>query len=304
MRCAFVNNMPDGAFEATERQFVELLSAGSGDRIIEVQRYAMNGVPRGESVAARIAKQYAPLESMRVDPPDAVIITGSNPLEQHIRDEPYWGELGELFSWGSAHVRSMLLSCLSAHAALDHFDGIERVRLPAKRTGVFPQNVERGHALARDLEPIIPLPHSRLSDVPTGAIEAAGYQIAVQSESIGWSVATRRIGHSDVVLLQGHPEYDPASLLREYQRDARRYVHHERDDLPRLPWHCVSDEDWGSLERLHQTIIEGPRDPGPFEAYPIEEVGSRAPWSWSSAARQLFTNWVAGVSTRSAEIDA
>ena len=27
--CAFVNNMPDGAFEATERQFVNLLEVGS-----------------------------------------------------------------------------------------------------------------------------------------------------------------------------------------------------------------------------------------------------------------------------------
>ena len=31
-RCALVNNMPDAAFGATERQFVGLLDAGSGAR--------------------------------------------------------------------------------------------------------------------------------------------------------------------------------------------------------------------------------------------------------------------------------
>ena len=46
-RCAFVNNMPDGAFEATERQFLDLLDAGSGCETIEVSRHTMAGVPRG-----------------------------------------------------------------------------------------------------------------------------------------------------------------------------------------------------------------------------------------------------------------
>jgi homoserine O-succinyltransferase/O-acetyltransferase len=304
LRCAFVNNMPDGAFEATERQFMDLLAAGSGDRAIEVQRYAMSGVPRGAAVAARIGEQYAPLAALRENPPDAVIVTGSNPLEQRIRDEPYWGEMEDLFSWGAEHVPSMLFSCLSAHAALDHFDRIERVRLPSKRTGVFPQQVEGDQGLSAGLEPVILLPHSRLSDVPTAAMVEAGYDIVVQSDAIGWSVASKRIQQSDVVLLQGHPEYDPASLLREYHRDARRYVQRERAERPCLPWHCVSAEDWVSLQRLHEAITEGLPDPRPFEAYPFEEVGARAPWSWSAAAQQLFTNWLTRVATRSAHTDA
>ena len=53
--CAFVNNMPDAAFDATERQFLELLDAGSCPVRVDVRRYAMAGVPRGEGTAARIA---------------------------------------------------------------------------------------------------------------------------------------------------------------------------------------------------------------------------------------------------------
>ena len=41
--CAFVNNMPDGAFDATERQFLDLLETGSGSEVIAVRRYALSG---------------------------------------------------------------------------------------------------------------------------------------------------------------------------------------------------------------------------------------------------------------------
>ena len=54
LRCAFVNRLPHAAFDATERQFCDLLDAGSSEHIIEVHRYAMDTVPRGDVTAARI----------------------------------------------------------------------------------------------------------------------------------------------------------------------------------------------------------------------------------------------------------
>ena len=83
--CAFVNNMPDGAFDATERQFLDLLDAGSGGEVVEVRRYTMPGVPRGERTAARIAEEYLPFETVREGPPDLLIVTGSNPLAPRSR---------------------------------------------------------------------------------------------------------------------------------------------------------------------------------------------------------------------------
>jgi homoserine O-succinyltransferase len=296
--------MPDGAFEATEQQFLDLLNWGSGSEEVEVRLCALAGVPRGERTTARIAEQYSSLAALRADPPDLLIVTGSNPLQAQIRDEPYWADLRDLLSWGSRHVPSMVLSCLSAHAALAHFDGIERVRLPAKCTGVFAQDVAGDHPLVAGIEPTIVLPHSRLSEVPRDALVGAGYRVVVQSDAIGWSVATRTIDRSHVVLLQGHPEYQPPSLLREYHRDARRYVQHERDDLPCLPFHCVAPEDWGALEDLHRTIIGGRREVALLNSYPFDEVGSRAPWSWSTMARRLFANVLAGVTRGSAHFDA
>src|ERR1700749_2006245 len=88
--CALVNNMPDAAFGATERQFVGLLDAGSGCETVAMTRYAMAGVPRGERIAARIAAEYRPIDDIMSDPPDLLVVTGSNPLQARIEAEPYW----------------------------------------------------------------------------------------------------------------------------------------------------------------------------------------------------------------------
>jgi homoserine O-succinyltransferase len=293
--CAIVNNMPDGAFDATERQYLGLLEAGAGDDVLEVRRYTVDGVPRGERTAARIASEYLPLDALYAQVPDLLIVTGSNPIEQSIYDEPYWDDLEELLLWGRDHVRSTLLSCLSAHAALTIFDDVDRERLASKCTGVFSQAVESGHPLVAGIDREIVLPHSRQNTSPRQAVEDAGYRVLVHSTAVGWGIAVRETDGRELVLVQGHPEYDPTSLLREYRRDAERYVNHERDDLPVLPLHCVAPDDWESLEDLHRALITDRRDSNLFESYPFDDVGARAPWPWRSMATQFYANWLASV---------
>jgi homoserine O-succinyltransferase len=297
--CVLVNNMPDTAFEDTEEQYLGLLDAASGGGSITVRRSTMEGVPRGERAAARIATEYLPLAQLRRDPPDVLIVTGSNPLEARIEDEPYWGELADLLAWATVRVPTMLLSCLAAHAALVVFDGLERQRLSAKCTGVFPQIAEPGHPLAAGLVPPIVLPHSRLNTVEAAEVRGAGYELALHSDAVGWSVATKKVEHSQVVLVQGHPEYGPPSLLREYLRDLRRYVQHERDELPRLPRECVGPDDWGALVDVQRRVTGGERDPALLDAFDFDRAGARAPWPWRTMAISLYENWLAGVPKRS-----
>src|ERR1700677_5035230 len=128
VRCALVNNMPDAAFGATERQFVGLLDAGSGCETVVLTRYTMAGVPRGERIRARIAAEYRPLEDIASDPPDLLVVTGSNPTESRIESEPYWSDLCGLLRWGSEDVAAIVLSWLSAHAALAVLGRLRRPR--------------------------------------------------------------------------------------------------------------------------------------------------------------------------------
>jgi homoserine O-succinyltransferase/O-acetyltransferase len=305
--CALVNNMPDAAFYATERQFVGLLDAGSGCETVALTRHTMAGVPRGERIRAHIAAQYRPLEDIMSEPPDLLVVTGSNPIEPRIEDEPYWSDLCGLLQWGSQNVPAMVLSCLSAHAALAVFDGIERTTLPVKCTGVFAQEADPTHPLTAGLsdsdgpldQPLV-LPHSRLNAVPAEAVASAGYAVVLQSDEVGWSVVTKTVGRSEVVLVQAHPEYDPSSLVREYARDVRRYVTHERDEFPCLPKDCVAGQDWHRLRLLHKRVVGGDRDPALVADFPFDEVSAHAPWPWRGAALHLYANLLGTVAERSA----
>jgi homoserine O-succinyltransferase/O-acetyltransferase len=298
--CALVNNMPDSAFCATERQFVGLLDAGSGCETVAVTRYAMAGVPRGEQIQARIAAEYRSLEDITSDPPDLLVVTGSNPIESRIEDEPYWSDLHGLLKWGSENVQAMVLSCLSAHAALAVFDGVERTTLPVKCSGVFAQEANPTHPLAAGFYGSVVLPHSRLNTVPAEAVVAAGYAVALQSEEVGWSVVTKTVGQSEVVLVQAHPEYDPSSLVREYIRDVRRYAGRLRDELPCLPTDCATGPDWDALCRLHARVVGGERNADLIAAFPFDDICVRAPWPWRGAAQRLYANLLGTIPKRSA----
>lgn len=300
LTCALVNNMPDAAFDATERQFADLIAAGSGNEAPVLTRHTMAGVPRGERTRARIAAEYLPLADITTVPPDLLVVTGSNPIQPRIEDEPYWSELRGLLRWASENVPAMVLSCLSAHAALAVFDGIGRTSLPVKCTGVFAQQAHPDHPLAAGFDRPVVLPHSRVNAVPVAAVAAAGYAVALQSPEVGWSVVTRKVGRCEVVLVQGHPEYYPSSLVREYHRDLRRYVGHERDEPPCLPRDCVAGPDWDRLRRLHERVLGGERDPELVAAFPFDEVGARAPWPWRSTALRLYANVLDTIPNRSA----
>ena len=300
VRCALVNNMPDAAFCATERQFVDLVNAGSGCQTVELSRHTMPGVPRGERIRAHIDAKYRPVEDIASNPPDLLVVTGANPIASCLQDEPYWPALCGLLQWATANVPAMVLSCLSAHAALAIFDGIQRTALPAKCTGVFTQETDPTHPLTAGLDESVALPHSRHNAVPVEAVAAAGYAVAVCSDEAGWSVVSKTIGRSDVVLVQAHPEYDPASLLREYARDIRRYTAGERDEIPCLPMNCVAGPDWEPLRLLNKRVIGGERSPELVAAFPFDEVGERAPWPWRSTAQRLYANLLAAIPERSA----
>ena len=137
MVIGLVNNMPDAALQATERQFATLLDAAAGDRPVRLRLYAMPAIERGPEAAAHIAAHYASSDALGRAPLDALIVTGCEPRAQHLADEPYWPSLTRIIDWAAGNTVSTLWSCLAAHAAVLHLDAIERQRLPAKRSGLF-----------------------------------------------------------------------------------------------------------------------------------------------------------------------
>ena len=303
-----VNNMPDSAFLDTENQFrgAALGSNGAG---IEFELYTIKEIPRSEKVAALIEERYRGLDELWTRPPDALIVTGTEPTQVKLRFEPYWPYLARLLEWAADHVQTTLLSCLASHAAILLFDGIERTQRPVKLTGVYEGSVEDAlDPLATGLPDTVRIPHSRVNDVPEAALVDAGYRIVVGTgdSGAGWSVAAREQRDALFVLCQGHPEYGTLSLLREYRRDVRRALFGRGAvPYPRLPDGYLGEEAVETLmkfERRAQAPDMDPRELWP--TFPFDEVAATVENSWAPVSATLYANWLqlAGAAAPSARM--
>ena len=176
---ALVNNMPDSAFVDTENQFRLASAAPTGARV-ELELYTITEIPRSEQIASVIQSRYRGLDELWSNPPDALIVTGTEPTQVRMVYEPYWPYMARLLEWAAGAVPTVLLSCLASHASVLLFDGIERVPLPQKCSGVFRGVVTDRHSpLARGLADEVPVPHSRVNEIPEDVLVDAGYRVVV-----------------------------------------------------------------------------------------------------------------------------
>jgi len=231
---ALINNMPDSALKATERQFMRLVQGAAGKQRIRFHYFALPSVARSKQAKDHIDKEYtgiAELDRMRVD---GLIVTGAEPIAPTLPEERYWREFTELVDWARTNTRSTIWSCLAAHAAVKHLDGIERQRLPQKCSGVYECAKAHVDWLTGDLPPSIRVSHSRLNEVREEDLLARGYRILTHSADAGVDIFTRDLD-SRFIFFQGHPEYDALSLQREYMRDIARYLAGERETYPAIP---------------------------------------------------------------------
>ncbi len=291
-----VNNMPDGAFLRTETQLLGLLEAGSGPLTVRVRRFSLPVVARSPSLKAHMASEYFALPDLWSTAADAVLVSGSEPRAEHLRDEPYWDDLERLLTWACDRSASALLSCLAAHAALLIFDGVDRRPLPGKCSGVFAQTIQP-HLLTEGVQAGVAVPHSRLNEVSIDAVRDRGYSIPLEGPT-GWTIAAKEHHGCLLALVQGHPEYDSTSLLREYRRDARRYVERSQGQPPVLPQGCVAASDAAALERFHQRVAGGERTGEILDSFPFDEAYTRVPWPWRQAATAIYANWLTEVHRR------
>jgi homoserine O-succinyltransferase/O-acetyltransferase len=287
---ALVNNMPDAALEATENQFASLLTAASGALPVRLRHAWLREVPRGPQALERINRRYFPIERLLADPPDALIVTGMEPLAASLEEEPYWDGMVRLLEWAQTHTASSVWSCLAAHAAALALHGVRRRRLPDKCFGVFEHQCLGEHALLRGVGPALPTPHSRWNELPVDKLQSAGYEILSRSTQTGADLFVSP-GRSLLVCFQGHPEYDELALLKEYRRDVGRYLRAERDTWPTIPQGYFAAPGVAALEKYRAHAAKA-RDPALLGSFPMTELaaGIRAPWR--AAGATIYRNWL------------
>jgi homoserine O-succinyltransferase len=290
MRIGLVNNMPDAALARTEHQFRAVLAAAAPERAISLHLFQVPSVPRGELGRSHLTShRYRDVSELASAGLDGLIVTGTEPKQSNLRNEPYWSDLARLFDAIAERGPSTIFSCLAAHAAVLHYDGIERQRLEHKRFGLFTHGATTQHVLTQHLPAAAKVAHSRWNEVSAEALTARGYQVLTQSREAGVDLFVKG-GSNPLVFFQGHPEYDSRTLFREYRRDVLRYLTGEHTAYPRVPENYFSTTEWKQLAafalRAGNTRCESLMKDFPVSTPAIAETKDCAP------APKMYRQWL------------
>jgi len=283
-----INNMPDSALEATERQFARLLNAAAGPRRIHFHCFSLPSVRRSQTAKRRIDGQYTDIADLGRLKLDGLIVTGAEPVAATLPEEPFWQDLTDIVDWAQANTRSTIWSCLAAHAAVLHLDGIERQRLSEKCSGVYDCAKVGDNWLTRDISSPLQISHSRLNALHAGDLAARGYQLLTQSPQAGVDIFAKELC-SQFIFFQGHPEYEALSLQREYLRDITRYLSGERDSFPAFPASYFDSETEHKLANFEKRARAERKLPLSVE---LPRLTLRHDIAAGSAAALIFANWL------------
>lgn len=289
-----INNMPDGALCATERQFHDLLSVASEKFATRLRLFFLPGIPRAQDAQAHISRYYENISELWSDPVDGVIVTGTEPRAACLTEEPYWPALTELADWAEERGVPSVWSCLAAHAAVLHADGISRRPIAEKLSGVFECAKAADHPIVAGASSRWRVPHSRRNDLPEEALISNGYRVISRSPEVGADIFVKERGVLSI-FLQGHPEYDADTLLREYRRDVRRFLANESESYPKMPSGYFDDDTTAAFAAFeHRAKRE--RDIGAPPDFP--PVRRKPECAWREHAVRLYRNWLSYLSER------
>ena len=200
------------------------------------------------------------------------------------------GKLEEIVEWAEHNTYSTIWSCLAAHAALLHADGIERRRLSSKRVGIFECTRSSDHQLTAGLPSAFEMPHSRWNDVSKKDLTDCGYALLSRSIDAGVDAFIKQ-KRSLFVFFQGHPEYEADTLLLEYRRDVRRYVTGKRDSYPQIPKYYFDLDTVDALSLVGERARTQPSG-NLLLGIPSSLLQRGLANTWRPAAVQIYSNWL------------
>jgi homoserine O-succinyltransferase/O-acetyltransferase len=291
-----INNMPDSALQATERQFRRLLKAAAGGKRINFHCFSLPSVQRSQTARWHVDRQYTDIADLGRLQLDGLIVTGAEPNAATLPEEPFWQDLTDIIDWAKTNTRSTIWSCLAAHAAVLHLDGIERQRLKTKCSGVYSCSKAIDHWLTEDVSSPLKVSHSRFNELRQNDLAARGYHLLTQSPEAGVDIFAKQL-RSHFIFFQGHPEYEALSLQREYLRDISRFLSGARDDYPAVPacyFDTATEDRLASFQRRARIIRKSAL------SAELPTLTLRANIAAGTAAALIFRNWLGHLSDSAA----
>jgi homoserine O-succinyltransferase len=295
LHIGLLNMMPDAALAATERQFFRLVGESNSIAQFYMHPFTLSELPRGEKGRAHVEKFYESFEQIKEQGLDALIITGANVTGPELSEEPFWQPLIEVIDWAYKNVTSTLCSCLATHAVLQFRYNQKRRPLDFKCWGVYSHHVtNRNHPLVNGVNTRFDVPHSRYNQIDRSQFEDAGLHILAESKEADVHLAVSE-DQFRLVFLQGHPEYDIISLLKEYKREVKRFVNNERDDYPPFPENYFSLQTQASLNEYKIQVINAKQNNKDFPEFPESLISEKLDNTWHDTAEAILNNWIGKV---------
>ena len=254
LRIALLNLMPDKI--RTETQFARVI----GSTPLQVEMTLLNtGSYKSRNTSERhLLDFYKTWDQVREETFDGLVITGAPVETMPFEEVDYWPELTQILDWAQTNVFRAFHICWGAQAALYHYHGVPKHRLPRKMFGIFRHRILKSDSsLLQGFNDEFSIPVSRhtetrKSDVP----KVPGLNVLAESEESGLCLM-EDVPHRAAYMFN-HLEYDADTLKREYERDL------EAGELIQVPKHYFPEDD--------------PKRP------PANQ--------WRSYAHLLFWNWI------------
>ncbi|SFV70055.1 Homoserine O-succinyltransferase [hydrothermal vent metagenome] len=283
LHIGLLNLMPDAALEATERQFFRLVNQSNKIAQFFIHPFSLKNIKREEKTIEHIKNYYQDFEEIKGQGLDALIITGANVSQPDLEKEPFYQELGEVIEWAYQNVASTLCSCLATHAVLQFKYQQKRQLMNEKCWGVFPHKVIKKHPLVNGINTVFNLPHSRFNEITKQQFQQAKLSVLVDSdEGIHLAVSEDLIR---LVFLQGHPEYDTISLLKEYKREVDLFLRKKNPVKPVFPKNYLNTQAKAILDEFIETATT-------IENFPEDIIAKQLDNSWHDSALAIMNNWV------------
>ena len=252
LEIGLLNLMPNK--ERTETQFARLV--GSTPLQVDLTLVRVTDHQSKNTSEDYLKSFYSTWEEVRNRKFDGFIVTGAPIAHIPFEEIKYWPEMVEIMNWTQTHVHHTMFICWGAQAALHHFHGAQRYRMPQKAFGVF------RHQLTGDRSPYLRgfsdspmIPVSRINDIDRASL-SADLEILIDSEEFG--VCMLDDPKHRAVHMLNHLEYDNRSLVDEYERDVKA----------------------------------GLDTPPPANLFPNGDTAATPENRWRSHAHLLFQNWI------------
>lgn len=252
LQIGLLNLMPNK--ERTETQFARLIGATPLQVDLTLVRVSDH---KSKNTSEEYLKSfYSTWEEVREKKFDGFIITGAPVANMPFEEVKYWSEMVEIMDWTQSHVHHTMFICWGAQAALHHFHGAKRYRMPNKAFGVYRHKLVGPqtpwlHGFSDS--PMIPV--SRYNDIDKASL-SNDLEVLIDNDEIG--VCMLQDKARPALYMLNHLEYDNRSLADEYERDVKA----------------------------------GLDTPPPVNLFPNGDTTVEPENRWRSHAHLLFQNWI------------